>query len=53
MFGFTEEQVSEFGVTFGLGDFTLFRLQFVAGTYVAGFGRAMDIEAQFAKTPGV
>ena len=33
-------------VTFGLGDFTLYRLQFVAGTYVAGFGRAMDIEPQ-------
>ena len=33
-------------VTFGLGDFTLYRLQFVAGTYVAGFGRAMDIEPE-------
>jgi hypothetical protein len=31
-------------ITFRLGDFTLYRLQFVAGTYVAGFGRAMDIE---------
>jgi putative heme iron utilization protein len=31
-------------ITFGLGDFTLYRLQFIAGTYVAGFGRAMDIE---------
>ena len=33
-------------ITFKLGDFTLYRLQFVAGTYVAGFGRAMDIEPQ-------
>jgi putative heme iron utilization protein len=31
-------------ITFKLGDFTLYRLQFVAGTYVAGFGRAMNIE---------
>ncbi len=31
-------------ITFKLGDFTLYRLDFVAGTYVAGFGRAMDIE---------
>ena len=31
-------------ITFNLGDFTLYRLDFVAGTYVAGFGRAMDIE---------
>jgi putative heme iron utilization protein len=33
-------------ITFGLGDFTLYRLQFVGGTYVAGFGRAMDIAPQ-------
>jgi putative heme iron utilization protein len=30
-------------ITFRLGDFTLYRLQFMAGAYVAGFGRAMDI----------
>ena len=30
MFGFTEEQVSEFGVTFGLGAFMLFML-FIIG----------------------
>jgi putative heme iron utilization protein len=33
-------------ITFNLGDFTLYRLQFVTGTYVAGFGRAMDIEPE-------
>jgi putative heme iron utilization protein len=31
-------------ITFKLGDFTLYRLQFVAGTCVAGFGRAMEID---------
>ncbi len=30
MFGFTEEQVSEFGVTFGLGAFMLYML-FIIG----------------------
>ena len=30
MFGFTEEQISEFGVTFGLGAFMLFML-FIIG----------------------
>jgi putative heme iron utilization protein len=30
-------------VTFGLGDFTLYRLAFQSGLYVAGFGRAIAI----------
>jgi putative heme iron utilization protein len=30
-------------VTFGLGDFTLYRLAFQSGLYVAGFGRALAI----------
>ncbi len=32
-------------VTFGLGDFTLFRLDFLSGLYVAGFGRAIAVSA--------
>jgi putative heme iron utilization protein len=32
-------------VTFDLGDFTLFRLEFTAGLYVAGFGRAIAVPA--------
>ena len=38
------ERFPDSRITFNLGDFTLYRLDFVAGTYVAGFGRAMDIE---------
>ncbi len=30
-------------ITFNLGDFTLYRLGFQHGLYVAGFGRAMEI----------
>ena len=30
-------------ITFGLGDFTLYRLAFQSGLYVAGFGRAIAI----------
>jgi hypothetical protein len=30
-------------VTFDLGDFTLFRLDFTSGLYVAGFGRAIAV----------
>lgn len=33
-------------VTFELGDFTLFRLDFESGLYVAGFGRAIAISAE-------
>ena len=39
-------------ITFKLRDFTLYRLEFKQGLYVAGFGQAIDIEpadiAQFA-----
>lgn len=31
-------------ITFRLGDFTLYRLQFERGLYVGGFGRAVDVE---------
>jgi putative heme iron utilization protein len=31
-------------ITFRLGDFTLYRLKFLQGLYVGGFGRAVDIE---------
>ena len=31
-------------ITFNLGDFTLYRLEFSQGLYVGGFGRAVDIE---------
>jgi len=31
-------------ITFGLGDFTLHRLEFRRGLYVAGFGRAMQVD---------
>jgi putative heme iron utilization protein len=30
-------------ITFNLGDFTLYRLEFQHGLYVAGFGRAMEV----------
>lgn len=33
----------EGAVTFDLGDFTLFRLDFKSGLYVAGFGRAIAV----------
>jgi hypothetical protein len=33
-------------VTFGLGDFTLFRLDFLSGLYVAGFGRAIAVSPE-------
>jgi putative heme iron utilization protein len=32
-------------ITFNLGDFTLYQLEFQHGLYVAGFGRAMDVSA--------
>jgi len=32
-------------ITFSLGDFTLYRLEFQHGLYVAGFGRAMEVSA--------
>ena len=40
-------------ITFGLGDFTLYRLEFQKGLYVAGFGRAMEISpGDIAKLAG-
>ena len=30
-------------ITFNLGDFTLYRLEFRQGLYVGGFGRAVEI----------
>jgi putative heme iron utilization protein len=41
-----ERYISKFadgGVTFELADFTLHRLEFLAGQYVAGFGRAIAV----------
>jgi putative heme iron utilization protein len=32
-------------ITFGMADFTLYRLEFRSAVYVAGFGRAMDLDA--------
>jgi putative heme iron utilization protein len=32
-------------ITFKLGDFTLYRLAFQRGLYIAGFGRAIDVSA--------
>lgn len=37
------ERFPDSGVTFTLGDFTLYRLELKHGLYVAGFGRATDI----------
>jgi hypothetical protein len=33
-------------ITFNLGDFTLFRLEFQKGLWVGGFGRAVEIEPE-------
>jgi heme oxygenase (biliverdin-IX-beta and delta-forming) len=33
-------------ITFDLADFTLYRLEFLSGTYVAGFGRAIALAAR-------
>lgn len=38
------ERFPEARITFRLGDFTLYRLEVQHGLYVAGFGRAMDLE---------
>jgi putative heme iron utilization protein len=37
------ERFPDSRITFRLGDFTLYRLEFRQGVLVAGFGRAMDI----------
>jgi len=37
------ERFPESRITFRLGDFTLYRLEFRQGVLVAGFGRAMDL----------
>jgi len=37
------ERFPDSRITFRLGDFTLYRLEFRQGLLVAGFGRAMDI----------
>jgi putative heme iron utilization protein len=37
------ERFPDSRITFNLGDFTLYRLEFQHGLYVAGFGRAMEI----------
>ena len=37
------ERFPDSRITFRLGDFTLYRLQFRQGVLVAGFGRAMEI----------
>jgi putative heme iron utilization protein len=33
-------------ITFGMADFTLYRLEFQSAVYVAGFGRAMELDAK-------
>lgn len=38
------ERFPDSRITFNLGDFTLYRLEFRQGLYVEGFGRAMEIE---------
>ena len=61
MFGFTEEQISEFGVTFGVGGFILFMLFVIwklareskagkFGTFVLFFVLAFGILGFIAKT---
>ena len=61
MFGFTEEQISEFGVTFGLGAFTLFMLFIIGelayrskagkvGTFVLFFVLAFGMVGFIAKS---
>jgi hypothetical protein len=43
------ERFPDSRITFRLGDFTLYRLEFQSGLYVAGFGRAMGIEPRDIK----
>ena len=43
------ERFPDSNITFKLGDFTLYRLEFQSGLYVAGFGRAMEIEPRDIK----
>lgn len=61
MFGFTEEQISEFGVTFGLGAFMLFMLFIIGelayrskagkvGTFVLFFVLAFGMVGFIAKS---
>jgi hypothetical protein len=38
------ERFPDSRITFNLGDFTLYRLEFRQGLYVGGFGRAVEIE---------
>lgn len=40
------ERFPDSQVTFGLGDFTLYRLEFLHGTYVEGFARAIAVPAE-------
>jgi putative heme iron utilization protein len=42
--GWYLERFPDSRITFNLGDFTLYRLEFQRGLYVGGFGRAMEIE---------
>jgi putative heme iron utilization protein len=42
--GWYLERFPDSRITFNLGDFTLYRLEFQQGLYVGGFGRAVDIE---------
>jgi hypothetical protein len=43
--GWYLEKFPDSRITFNLGDFTLYGLEFQQGLYVAGFGRAMEISA--------
>ncbi len=40
------ERFPDSRITFNLGDFTLFRLEFQKGLWVGGFGRAVEIEPE-------
>ena len=42
--GWYLERFPDSRITFNLGDFTLYRLEFRQGLYVGGFGRAVEIE---------
>jgi heme oxygenase (biliverdin-IX-beta and delta-forming) len=42
--GWYLERFPDSRITFNLGDFTLYRLEFQRGLYIGGFGRAVNIE---------
>jgi heme iron utilization protein len=44
--GWYLERFPDSRITFNLGDFTLYRLEFQQGLWVGGFGRAVEIESK-------